>query len=55
MAVALDVAAEGWTHDPVKGFRLCPDCGDAAGVPYNPGFEPVPSAQECLPFDGAPP
>lgn len=50
LAAATDLAAEGWGHDPVKGFRLCPDCREGAGVPYNPGAELAPSAQECLPF-----
>jgi len=53
LAVACDLAAEGWRHDPEKGFRLCPDCGDAAGIPYNPGVELPPGAQECLPFGEA--
>jgi hypothetical protein len=53
LAVACDLAAEGWRHDPVKGFRLCPACGDAAGIPYSVGAELMPGAQECLPLEVA--
>ena len=47
LAVAQDVAADGWGHDE-RGRRLCPDCREGAGVPYNLGAELAPAAQECL-------
>lgn len=51
MALAADLAAEGWGHDE-HGRRLCPDCREAAGVPYNPGYELPPRPEECLALEG---
>lgn len=46
LAVAADAAAEGWRHD-AQGRRLCPDCGDEAGIPCEPMFVAPPRPEEC--------
>jgi hypothetical protein len=51
MAAAETLAALSWGHD-AQGRRLCPDCREANGIPYNPGPELPPPAQGDV-FEGA--